>query len=251
MSESRSNPPPRNSNPGKRPRVLAIYKKSAYQINVKERKNARMQWLLSEGDRSVDRLIESHEAHEKGVEEAQRILNAIGAKAVFRYRSDAGSADDYDLVVSLGGDGTLLWASHLVGSATPVVAINTAPLDSVGHFCAGSIDEAESVLRDALLGKLSETTLTRMRVDVDGEMVATRVLNDMLFAHECAAATTRYLISQGDVVEDQKSSGIWVGPAAGSTAARHSAGGEVMPIESKRLQYVVREPMNPAERVTR
>jgi len=45
--------------------------------------------------------------------------------------------------------------------------------------------------------------------------------------------------------EDQKSSGIWIGPAAGSTAAQRSAGGKIMPAGSKRLQFVVREPYEP------
>jgi NAD+ kinase len=38
------------------------------------------------------------------------------------------------------------------------------------------------------------------------------------------------------------SSGVWVGPAAGSTAAIRSAGGKVLPIGSQKLQYVIREP---------
>jgi NAD+ kinase len=38
---------------------------------------------------------------------------------------------------------------------------------------------------------------------------------------------------------------VWVGPAAGSTAAQQSAGGRVMPLSSRKLQYVVREPYRP------
>jgi len=45
--------------------------------------------------------------------------------------------------------------------------------------------------------------------------------------------------------EEQRSSGLWIGPAAGSTAAQKSAGGKVLPLSSKRLQYVVREPYAP------
>jgi NAD+ kinase len=42
--------------------------------------------------------------------------------------------------------------------------------------------------------------------------------------------------------EEQKSSGVWIGPAAGSTAAQRSAGGRVLPLSSQKIQYVVREP---------
>jgi NAD+ kinase len=38
------------------------------------------------------------------------------------------------------------------------------------------------------------------------------------------------------------SSGVWVGPAAGSTAAIRSAGGKVLPVGSQKIQFVVREP---------
>lgn len=232
----------RHSQLPRRPRVLAIYKKSAYQTYVRERKNPRMQELLRQRDRSVERLLESHEAHVSGVKAAHGILTSLGAKVVLRYRSDPGQTDDFDLVVTLGGDGTLLWVSHLVGAQVPLLAINTAPEDSVGHYCAGSIDHMRDLFTQALAGTLPSLRLTRMRVEMDGELVNNRVLNEVLFAHECPAATSRYLIEHDGIVEDQKSSGIWVGPAAGSTAARRSAGGKVMPLQSRRLQFVVREP---------
>jgi len=65
----------------------------------------------------------------------------------------------------------------------------------------------------------SSTTLTRMRVERDGEVLHRRVLNDALFCHRSPAATTRYIISHEGREEHHKSSGVWVGPAAGSTAA--------------------------------
>jgi NAD+ kinase len=68
------------------------------------------------------------------------------------------------------------------------------------------------------------------------------VLNDALFAHAHPANTSRYLLTVGDHTEAQRSSGIWVSTATGSTAAIHSAGGRVLPLRSRKLQYVVREP---------
>ncbi|QQR91537.1 MAG: NAD(+)/NADH kinase [Myxococcales bacterium] len=225
-----------------RPKVLAIYKKSAFQLYVQERKLPEMKRLLQKRDRSVERLRESHDAHVKGVSEATRILRSLGAKVVLRYRGDAGNADDFDFVVTLGGDGTLLWASHFVPADIPIMGINTAPKDSVGHFCAGHVKDLKGLFQQALDQELAMMRLSRMRVEVDEVLVSNRILNDVLFAHECPAATSRYLIEHNGKVEDQKSSGIWVGPAAGSTAARRSAGGHVMRIQSKRLEYVVREP---------
>jgi NAD+ kinase len=75
-------------------------------------------------------------------------------------------------------------------------------------------------------------------------------LNEALFCHSSPAATSRYILSiksAGGTVdeEEQKSSGMWIGPAAGSTAAQRSAGGRVLPLSSTKLQYVVREPYAP------
>src|SRR4029079_12086005 len=92
---------------------------------------------------------------------------------------------------------------------------------------------------------LRRTVLTRMQVSVNGEVVAARVLNDALLCHASPAATSRYLVRLGDVEEQQKSSGFWIGPAAGSTAAQRSAGGRVLPLTSRQLQLVVREPYTP------
>jgi NAD+ kinase len=226
------------------PRLLVIYKKSAYQLLVRERKNARARALLERKDRAVERLLASHEDHVSTIQETRTLLDQMGIDATFRYRADTDTADAYDLIITLGGDGTLLWASHLVGKQ-PMLAINTAPRDSVGYFCAGTKDNLEQVLTGALEQTLPRAELTRVQIALDGEFVSRRVLNDVLFCHECPAATTRYLIRHKTIEEDHKSSGLWVGPAAGSTAAQRSAGGRVLPATSRQIQYVVREPYMP------
>ena len=49
------------------------------------------------------------------------------------------------------------------------------------------------------------------------------------------------MIGTADVLEEQRSSGIWISTPIGSTAGIRSAGGKVMPLGSRRLQYLVRE----------
>ncbi|HEY2734434.1 MAG TPA: NAD(+) kinase, partial [Polyangiales bacterium] len=141
---------------------------------------------------------------------------------------------------------TLLWASHLISSEVPIVAINTAPQDSVGYFCAGTRRELKSVLAAALRGELAVTKFARMQVTLDERVLSRRVLNDALFCHEGPASTSRYRLAFGRYAEEQKSSGIWIGPPAGSSAAQHSAGGDLLPPEAKVLQFVVREPYDPS-----
>jgi NAD+ kinase len=205
-----------------------------------------MRQLLAQGDATVARLRASHDEHEHTVREVERALAAH--RAILRRVDDPTRPFDggpLDLVVTVGGDGTLLATSHSVGDV-PILGVNSAPSHSVGFFCGarGGDEVAEAIAR-ALAGDLRRTVLTRMQVSVNGEVVAARVLNDALFCHASPAATSRYIVKLGRVEEEQKSSGFWIGPAAGSTAAQRSAGGRVLPLTSQKLQLVVREPYAP------
>jgi NAD+ kinase len=229
------------------PSILFVYKKSAYQIYVRERRNDRIRELVERKDRTVSNILDADRDHADTLDEARDAVRELGVRGVFRYRSDEGLIEDFDLVVTIGGDGTLLWASHRVPPGVPVVAINSAPDHSVGYFCGGQKGKVREVLAEALEGKLRATHLTRMRVERDGQVLHRRVLNDALFCHRSPAATTRYLVRHQGEEEEHKSSGVWIGPAAGSTAAQRSAGGKILAPSSRRLQYVVREPYVPPE----
>ncbi len=233
-----------------RTRVALVLKRSSYRIYVEDKKDQRVEALLASNDPTVRRLRASHDEHERTVEEVGEALVSLGASVVHVDPGTLLEARSYDLVVTVGGDGTLLAASHGV-TDVPVLAINSSPSHSVGFFCGARSGEARAALRDALEGTLRRTVLTRMKVSVNGVVVAPCVLNDALFCHTIPAATSRYIIELGGVVEEQKSSGLWIGPAAGSTAAQRSAGGRVLPLTSRRLQVVVREPYTPHGEVYR
>lgn len=222
-------------------RVLAVYKKSAFELFVKERKHPTMVALHEARHPQLTELCRAHDVHIAAMQKAKAIFQAQGIEVMFRYRADATLAKNVDMVVTLGGDGTLLWGSHLVTKDIPIMAINTAPHASVGFFCAGNIQHLPDLLQSARAGQLKATELNRMQVEMDGETISKRVLNDALFAHRHPASMTRYRIETGEHSQNQRSSGVWVGPAAGSTAALRSAGGRVLPITSKKIQFVVRE----------
>ena len=230
---------------GTRPRVALVVKRSSWQVFVEEKKDARLRRLLRAKDPSIARMRGSHEEHQKTVDEVKRALDGACADVELVGRGNGGfDASRFDLVVTVGGDGTLLSASHSVLD-TPILAINSAPSHSVGFFCGARSGEVDIAIRRAFRGSLKRAVLTRMKVTVNGEPVAARILNDALLCHASPAATSRYILRRGTIEEEQKSSGFWIGPAAGSTAAQRSAGGKVLPLASKRLQLVVREPYTP------
>lgn len=158
-----------------------------------------------------------------------------------------------DLVITIGGDGTFLTvARHVV--ETPLFGVNSSPTTSTGHYCAATAATFAERLDDVLGDRVRPTALTRIAVEVDGGQTglapqpappaspALPALNDVLFAHRVPVASTRYALKLGDHAELQLSSGIWVSTASGSTGAMGSAGGEIMRVDDRRLQFRVREP---------
>ncbi len=224
-------------------RVALIIKRTAWDL-YQEQPNGRVEELLARRDPTVANIVPAHEEHVSTVATVKEALAHAGAEVV-RIRTAEFDDRGLDLVVTVGGDGTLLRASHSVGPRVPILAINSAPTYSVGFFCGANRDTAPRAIAAALAGKLRGVTLARMQVRLNGAVVSARVLNDTLFCHHSPAATSRYIVEHRGIVEEQKSSGVWIGPAAGSTAAQHSSGGKVLPLESRALQMVVREPYKP------
>jgi NAD+ kinase len=120
--------------------------------------------------------------------------------------------------------------------------VNSSPTHSIGFFCAATAATIEAMLDQALHSQLPSVHLSRMQVTLDGQLCSKHVLNEALFCHAIPAATSRYILELGGESEEQRSSGVWVGTAAGSTAAVRSAGGDVLPFASRDIQLVVREP---------
>lgn len=182
------------------------------------------------------------QVHLDALERVRQILR--DANAGFRWETTATPelVESADLVLTVGGDGTLLTASHAVRS-TPVLGVNSAPKYSVGYFCAATADTLPELLGPALRGELEIAPLTRVRVSIEGVEIPTPALNEVLFSHPSSAGTSRYVLTVGSVSEPQLSSGVWVATAAGSTAAIRSAGGQAVPLSARDLQWLVREPL--------
>jgi len=142
-------------------------------------------------------------------------------------------------VISVGGDGTLLAASHWVTGAT-LLGVNSAPRSSVGHLTLARRASLPRILRRIASGTLLPHSVARLEVVLEGRTLPP-ALNDVLIAHEQPAATSRYRLRLKRRVEDQRSSGLWIATAAGSTAGIRSAGGQAMPLDARRLQFRARE----------
>ena len=221
--------------------VLVVYKKSAYQMYVLERRSP---LFVGPNTRAlpwdVRRLRQAHETHQAALAEVERTLQARGLRYRLIYRALRHDYRPYDLVISVGGDGTFLEAARGV-TRQLLLGVNSDPARSAGSFCRASRRTFAQAITQLMNGGAATRRLHRIRLALNGRPLGLSVLNDLLVAHQNPAAMSRYEIRIHGVKEEQRSSGLWISTAAGSTAAIKSAGGRVLPRESRKLQYMPRE----------
>jgi NAD+ kinase len=221
--------------------AIVVFKKSKLD-DLTERSPERLEQLRANDAIAWQELVDSsqqqHDSNERVVEALERcgIRSTLLARDAFH-----GPEAETDLVIAVGGDGTVLDVSHRV-EEVPVLGINSDPNRSVGYFCATDAAGLPDVLERWQRGRLGMYTLHRMRICVDGLDYPYPCMNDLLVANQNPGMMSRYVISAGQRSEKQSSSGVWISTPAGSTAGIRSAGGTVMPLEGALCQYLVREP---------
>lgn len=228
-------------------KALLIYKKSQYQIYVNERQNEHIKKLISDNNPIIKGMLLAHEEHERNLEVVHKILEKNFSSVRMRYR---GAIDmvktPEDIVITAGGDGTLLCAQKFIGPETPVLGVNTDTTRSVGALLATTVKDLEKYLED--LPNKTPVKINRLEVKVNDQVVRNRILNDVLFCHKNPAAMSVFEMIDRQLAASQlmvKSSGMWVSTAIGSTGAMSSAGGVKMHPFSPSYQMYIRELYSP------
>ncbi|MBN1794729.1 MAG: NAD(+)/NADH kinase [Candidatus Omnitrophica bacterium] len=217
--------------------ILIVYKDKPYHSLIRN-------YARHRDDANIQRLMRVKEAHLDTLKTLKTLLNKTGIRCTFipLAKRFLVKASAYSLIVTVGGDGTFLDVAHCIGT-TPILGINSSPSYSEGFFAGlNRFDIGRPLLQ--LLEKLPEPLLlNRLQCSINGRPLRELALNDALVCHPEPGATSRYIIRLGrrGPVEEQKGSGVWVATGSGSTAAIHSAGGHVMPLTSKKIQFVARE----------
>ncbi|HTO88235.1 MAG TPA: NAD(+)/NADH kinase [Thermoanaerobaculia bacterium] len=151
-------------------------------------------------------------------------------------------ARDVDLVLVVGGDGTLLSVARTAPSRTPVLGINVGVL---GFLSGMRRDEALGRLDEVLRGGFRADRRRRLDVTIrEGPHRGTyRALNDAVLNKEAIARISTFAISVGgEPVARFRADGVIVATPTGSTAYNLSAGG---PILHPELPAVVVTPICP------
>ena len=107
-------------------------------------------------------------------------------------------------------------------------------------FCSADVKNFPKIIQNITLNHLKIRPLQRLVLTLKSHRPV-HFLNDILICHKNPAAMSRYHIVINGKKEEQKSSGVWLSTAAGSSGAIHSAGGKILPVTSRKFQYMPRE----------
>lgn len=149
-----------------------------------------------------------------------------------------------DLMIAIGGDGTMLYAGRLArDTGVPVLGVNRGRL---GFLADVSPDEMIDGVENVLKGNYSLESRVLLRAELqraDGDTITATAFNDVVVQrYETGRMVDMVTSIDGTYVNTQSGDGLIVSTPTGSTAYALSCGG---PIIDPRLDAVVIVPICP------
>ena len=135
-----------------------------------------------------------------------------------------------DLIISLGGDGTLIGVCRkLVKNSPPVFGVNMGHLGFITEF---SVSEFYEGLDAAIQGKFELTTLSLYRIEVvrnNRKIYSGYFLNDAVIHNALISRMLTLVVeSNNEHIYDLSGNGLIVSSPIGSTAYSMAAGGPII-----------------------
>lgn len=173
--------------------------------------------------------------------EAVRVINDCGMTAVMpksaaafysnpdvEYISEPVSLENIDILLTIGGDGTILkWAKKAALADKPLLGINTGRL---GFMTSLEPEELESLSR-LKSGEYSVSRRMLMKAEIISEknVKSYLALNDIVLAKDSYSKLPEFSVcSNGFVVSRIRADGLILSTPTGSTAYALSAGGPII-----------------------
>jgi NAD+ kinase len=214
--------------------ILIVVKQTPYeqylQLKAQGKAPVALRW---------ERLKNRYNVHKTCVDDVTSIIDNIGIKysIIGREELHRGSIQDKDLVIAVGGDGTVLNTASFVDDSIPVLGVNSDPsrIEEVrgnekkderrsrGALCAISACTVHSTLPQILYGDINPGLRTRIQCLVRSAYTETRLppsLNDILITQPVPAAVSRFRLGlckgmakpsyKTNDIEDEVGWGYWI-----------------------------------------
>ncbi|MEC8540978.1 MAG: NAD(+)/NADH kinase, partial [Candidatus Thermoplasmatota archaeon] len=171
--------------------------------------------------------------HDESLQKITEIMHDISKKFNLNFdltaREKVTRADfiGRDLVVVLGGDGTLTSISHNIDADTPVIGVNSHPIEdyphgSFGFYMDSNVNSFAEDIVVALKGEAIINQIPRLQAIIDttsgNRFTTDPAMNDLIIANTHQYAPSKYHLRRGDNKCRQQSSGIvfstWLGQGA-------------------------------------
>lgn len=250
----------RNAWPALYEHVIVVTRKTELEaLTARFNTAAQARFYLQHAGRDVAPIEQAHQQYHGALEQVRAAIpKGVKNQVVDRAYIPQYTFGDDDLVVTVGQDGLVVNTAKYL-ARQPILAVNPDPQHIEGVLLPFTSQEAAQKLPQTLRGqaRMQQVTLAKVALNDGQELVA---FNDFFIGPK-SHVSARYHIAQGELGEDQSSSGIVISTGAGSTGWLKSIyagaagvigalGGEVrLPKAGSRfawdedyLVYAVREP---------
>lgn len=201
-------------------RLLVVIKQTAYeeysQLKLRGQAPKALRWK---------RLESRYRSHKQCVNDLLSVLgkHKVNFSCVNRVELDRQHLADVDLVIAVGGDGTVLSACHFLDHGTiPLLGVNSDPISledtmsnsikkksderrSHGALCMATSHNMHDVIPEVLYGGAKVSSRTRIQCIVKSTFSETKLvpaLNDILICNPSPAAVSRFRMGWLKPVDD-------------------------------------------------
>lgn len=179
-------------------------------------------------------------------EKVNKLISGILIKSKFKTKEELLKKDleNIDLIISVGGDGTFLSATHFIENQL-ILGVNSDKNHSEGALTSISLEQLPEILKKFITNNLIIKEYTRIKVKIIKENQCTQTelaLNEVYFGNINPHHPSNYNIKFKEQEEIQRSSGVIISTGTGSTAWYQAMGGKPFQREKLKLKFKVREP---------
>ena len=200
-------------------------------------------------------IIIANELKDKGLTETNRLADYIRSRdrsvsvyAINGYDNsdiEDSAFRDVDMVIVMGGDGTMLRVSHLVENHDiPMIGVN---LGTVGFLTEVNVADVNTMVDRMITGdyRIEDRMMLKGTVLRGDEIIAENIqaLNDAVLARESMLKLIAFKIYlNGEFFDECEADGVIIATPTGSTGYNLSAGG---PIVNPGASLLVMTPVSP------